>query len=140
DPRGCRPFAADRRGISIGEGAAFLLLERESASGVVLVSVGETSDAHHMAHPHPEGIGAQGAMVQALEQAGVGPDRVQYVNAHGTGTVLNDDIEAAAILRVFGPKPLVSSTKAATGHLLGACGATEAVFCSHAIQAGRVPG
>ncbi len=133
DVAGCRPFAEDRTGITIGEGAAFLLIEREGRPGAMLLSVGESSDAHHMAHPHPEGRGAEQAMRQALELANVSPSDVGYVNAHGTGTQLNDAIEAAAIARVFPAQSLVSSTKAFTGHLLGACGATEVAFCVEAL-------
>ena len=136
----CQPFAAARDGITIGEGAAFMLLEREGDAAAYLLAVGESGDAHHMAHPHPEGRGAEQAMRQALEHAGVEPKQVGYVNAHGTGTVLNDAIEASAIARVFGRHALVSSTKGATGHLLGACGVTEAVFCALAIERAIVPG
>lgn len=139
-PQVCRPFAAARDGITIGEGAAFMLLEREGGAAAFLLSVGESGDAHHMAHPHPEGRGAEQAMRQAIAGAGIEPAEVGYVNAHGTGTLLNDAIEAGAIARVFGRHPLVSSTKAATGHLLGACGVTEAAFCVAAIERGRVPG
>lgn len=139
-PQVCQPFAAARDGISIGEGAAFMLLEREGDAAAFLLSVGESGDAHHMAHPHPEGRGAEQAMRQAIAHAGVEPQQVGYVNAHGTGTLLNDAIEASAIARVFGRYPLVSSTKAATGHLLGACGVTEAAFCVAAIERARVPG
>jgi 3-oxoacyl-(acyl-carrier-protein) synthase len=140
DPDVCRPFADDRAGINIGEGAAFLLIEREGDALVSLASVGETSDAHHMTHPHPDGRGAEGAMRQALEAAQVGPEQIAYINAHGTGTELNDRSEAAAILRVFGNAPRVSSTKSLTGHLLGACGAAEAVLTALAIQHQVAPG
>lgn len=139
-PRLCQPFAAARDGISIGEGAAFMLIERRGQALAYLLSVGESGDAHHMAHPHPEGRGAEQAMRQAIDQAGIDARHVGYVNAHGTGTLLNDAIEANAIARVFGRHPRVSSTKAATGHLLGACGATEAVFCVAAIERASVPG
>lgn len=140
--RGCRPFAVDRDGISLGEGAAFVLLEREGDAAAFVVSAGETGDAYHMAHPHPEGRGAEHAMRQALQFAGIDPIAVDYVNAHGTGTTLNDSIEAAAIGRVFAraPRPLVSSTKWLTGHQLGASGVTEAVFSANAITAQTIPG
>jgi 3-oxoacyl-[acyl-carrier-protein] synthase I len=140
DPVGCRPFAADRRGMNVGEGAAFVLLEREARSAVYLVGTGETSDAHHMAHPHPEGDGAQRAISAALEEANIEARQVDYVNAHGTGTLANDAAEAGALLRVLGRSPLVSSTKGQTGHLLGASGVTEAVFCAAAIQRQIAPG
>lgn len=139
-PEICRPFAAGRDGISIGEGAAFMLLERDGDAAAFLLSVGESGDAHHMAHPHPEGRGAEQAMRQAIGEASIEPRQVGYVNAHGTGTLLNDAIEASAIERVFGRSPLVSSTKAATGHLLGACGVTEAAFAAAAIERASVPG
>ena len=82
----CRPFSADRDGLSIGEGGAFLLVEREGVGRVLLRGVGESSDAFHMSHPHPEGLGARLAMEAALRQAGIDGDAVDHVNAHGTGT------------------------------------------------------
>jgi 3-oxoacyl-[acyl-carrier-protein] synthase-1 len=135
----CRPFSARRDGISIGEGAAFMLVERDGEGRACLLGVGESSDAHHMSHPHPEGLGAQAAMVEALAQAGLGSAGVDHVNAHGTGTAANDVIEAAAIQRVFGSDVPVASTKGYTGHLLGAAGLTEAVFAVLAIEHGLVP-
>jgi 3-oxoacyl-[acyl-carrier-protein] synthase-1 len=135
----CRPFSARRDGISIGEGAAFMLVEREGEGRARLLGVGESSDAHHMSHPHPEGLGAEAAMVEALVQAGVDGAAVDHVNAHGTATVANDVIEAAAIQRVFGQGISVASTKGYTGHLLGAAGLTEAVFAVLAIEHGVVP-
>ncbi len=100
--RPCRPFAAGRDGISIGEGGALALLEREGEGPVRLLGVGESSDAYHMSHPHPEGLGARLAMEEALAQAGVLPAEVDHVNAHGTGTPANDAIEAQAIVRRAG--------------------------------------
>jgi 3-oxoacyl-[acyl-carrier-protein] synthase-1 len=135
----CRPFCAQRNGTSIGEGAAFMLVEREGEGRARLLGVGESSDAHHMSHPHPEGQGAQAAMVEALAQAGLDSADVDHVNAHGTATVANDVIEAAAIQRVFGQGVPVASTKGYTGHLLGAAGLTEAVFAVVAIEHGLVP-
>ncbi len=137
--RPCRPFSAERDGISLGEGGAFLLLEREGEGPARLLGVGETSDAHHMSHPHPEGLGARLAMAEALRQAGLPPERVDHVNAHGTGTQANDVIEAQAIAAVLGRGALVASTKGYTGHLLGAAAATEAVFAIMAIERGLVP-
>jgi 3-oxoacyl-[acyl-carrier-protein] synthase-1 len=134
-----RPFAADRPGMSIGEGAAFLLLERAGPARAWLRGVGESSDAFRMSTPHPEGLGAERAMRLAMRHAGIGPDEVDYINAHGTGTRANDAAEAAAIGRVFGQGAAVGSTKGATGHTLGACGALEAVFCVAAIEAKCVP-
>lgn len=135
----CRPFSALRTGTSIGEGAGFMLLEREGDGEVRLLGVGESSDAHHMSHPHPEGVGARRAMAEALRQAGVEPGEVDHVNAHGTATVANDVVEAKAIADLLGTKVPVCSTKAYTGHLLGAAGMTEAVFAALAITRGFVP-
>jgi 3-oxoacyl-[acyl-carrier-protein] synthase I len=122
--RPCRPFSAERDGISLGEGGAFLLVEREGEGAARLLGVGESSDAHHMSHPHPDGLGARLAMAAALEQGGIAPDEVDHVNAHGTGTPANDVIEARAIGETLGTRVAVSSTKGYTGHLLGAAGAT----------------
>lgn len=137
--RACRPFSAERDGISLGEGGAFLLVEREGDGPARVLGVGETSDAHHMSHPHPEGRGARAAMAEALRQAGLPGAAVDHVNAHGTGTPANDVIEARAIADVVGTHAPVASTKGYTGHLLGAAGATEAVFAILAIEQGLVP-
>lgn len=126
--RGSRPFAQDRDGIHIGEGAAFLLLERDGDGPVRLLGVGESSDAHSMSAPQPEGLGAAEAMRRALLTAGRGASEVDYVNAHGTGTDQNDSAESSAIRLSIGEHVKVSSTKGVTGHLLGAAGATEAVI------------
>ncbi len=143
----CRPFDARRNGLSLGEGAAFLLLEpmdRARARGArVLGRVagwGTSSDAHHATAPHPEGKGAAAAMRAALADAGVAPREVDYVNAHGTATPANDKAEALALAAVFeGAMPPVSSTKGATGHTLGAAGAIEAVLSVLALEAGFAP-
>jgi 3-oxoacyl-[acyl-carrier-protein] synthase-1 len=135
----CRPFDPERDGISIGEGAAFVLLSREPAA-VALVGVGESSDAYHMSSPHPEGRGAQRAMQAALADAGLPPGAIDYVNLHGTGTPANDAAEGRAVAEVLGPDVPCSSTKGATGHALGAAGAIEAVIASIALQDGLVPG
>jgi 3-oxoacyl-[acyl-carrier-protein] synthase-1 len=137
--RACRPFGADRDGISIGEGAAWVLLERQAEHAVRLVAVGESSDAHHMSAPHPEGAGAKAAMSRALATAGIDSTQVSWINAHATGTALNDAAEAKAILAVLGPRTPVVATKGFTGHLLGAAGATEAVLSILAIEQGFVP-
>jgi 3-oxoacyl-[acyl-carrier-protein] synthase-1 len=139
-PGPCRPFSATRDGISIGEGAAFALVERAGDGPVRLLGVGESSDAHHMSHPHPEGIGARLAMEEALAQAGLSGAEVDHVNAHGTGTPANDVAEARAISAVVGDAVPVASTKCYTGHLLGAAGATEAVIGALCIVHGLVPG
>jgi len=137
--RPCRPFAAQRDGTSIGEGAAFVLLSRRDDGPARLLGVGESSDAHHMSHPHPEGVGAVAAMAEALSQAGLEGAAVDHVNAHGTATPANDVIEARAIEQVVGAGAAVASTKGYTGHLLGAAGITEAVFAILAIERSFVP-
>ena len=123
----CAPFARDRDGINIGEAAALCLLTRE-VGPVALLGAGESSDAYHVSAPHPEGFGAEAAMRMALEQGGVQPEQVGYINLHGTGTRLNDSMEAKAVHRLFGDRVPCSSTKALTGHTLGAAGATEAAL------------
>ncbi|MDH4282177.1 MAG: beta-ketoacyl-ACP synthase [Myxococcales bacterium] len=135
----CRPFAAARDGISIGEGGALLVLERRGRAIAWLDSVGESSDAYHISAPHPRGLGAQLAMRQALARAGCDPSDVDHINAHGTGTRHNDEAEAHAILEVFGDEVPVVSTKGYTGHTLGAAGATEAVLASFALTQGWIP-
>jgi len=135
-----RPFSSERRGINIGEGAAFALLEREGG-GPLLLGTGESADAHHMTTPDPEGVGASTAMQAALAEAGVAPEAVDYINAHGTGTPFNDAMEARAIRAALGKSadPIVVSTKGYVGHTLGAAGAMEAVFVLEALQSGWVP-
>ena len=121
----CRPFDAARSGISIGEAAGFVLLDKQSAA-INFIGGGESSDAWHMSTPHPEGIGAQGAMRAALQAAQLAASDIGYVNAHGTATLANDRAEAAATAAVFGAGQVpVSSTKGVTGHTLGAAGITE---------------
>jgi 3-oxoacyl-[acyl-carrier-protein] synthase I len=138
----CRPFDLHRDGLSIGEAAAFALLERgQSAEGdVLLLGAGESSDAHHMSSPHPDGAGARSAMRGALDAAGVDVRAVDYINLHGTGTPSNDSAESAAVSALFGRDTPCSSTKAATGHTLGAAGALEAVICALALRHGLLPG
>jgi 3-oxoacyl-[acyl-carrier-protein] synthase-1 len=142
-PEPCRPFGVDRPGMNVGEAAAYLLLEREphgsDAPHAWLRGVGETSDAYHMSSPDPEGLGARRAMEAALAQAGVGPEVVGYVNAHGTGTKYNDAAESKALHALFGAEVPVVSTKAYTGHTLGACGAVEAIFSIVALEQGWIP-
>ena len=135
----CRPLSRERRGINIGEGAAYLLLEREGDAAVRLLGVGESSDAHHMSAPDPTGEGARTAMAAALAQAGLPPGEVDYINAHSPGTRLNDLSEGLAVTSLFGGRVPVASTKGYTGHLLGAGGATEAVFAIVAIEQGWIP-
>jgi len=142
-PLPCRPFDAARDGISIGEAAAFALLERAPSSldadAVLLLGIGESSDAYHMSSPHPEGLGARAAMMQALATAGLQPSDIDYINLHGTGTPSNDSAEARAVAAVLGGKVPCSSTKGATGHTLGAAGGLEAVICGLALRNGLVP-
>ncbi|WP_448207153.1 beta-ketoacyl-[acyl-carrier-protein] synthase family protein [Azospirillum sp. sgz302134] len=123
----CNPFSANRDGINIGEAAAAFLLTREPAA-VNLLGVGESSDAHHVSAPDPEGRGALAAMAAALDDARLTPRDIAYVNLHGTGTPLNDSMEGKAMSALFGAGTPCSSTKAMTGHTLGAAGACEAAF------------
>jgi 3-oxoacyl-[acyl-carrier-protein] synthase I len=140
----CRPFDIARDGISIGEAAAFALLERVpqrlAADAVLLLGLGESSDAHHMSSPHPEGLGARIAMQEALERARLVPADIDYINLHGTATPGNDLAESKAVGAVFGSGTACSSTKGATGHVLGAAGGLEAVICALALQNGLLPG
>jgi len=135
----CRPFDAARNGISIGEAAGFVLLERAPAA-VCFAGGGESSDAWHMSTPHPEGEGAQAAMRMAFAAAALAPQDIGYVNAHGTATPANDRSEAAALTAVFGPDGVpVSSTKGVTGHCLGAGGIVEAIVTAQALERQALP-
>ncbi len=148
-PEPCRPFDRNRGGLSLGEGAAILVIEsaahaerRAARVHARLLGYGMSADAHHLTAPHPEGTGAALAMRRALARAGVAPDQIDYINAHGTGTPLNDGIEAAAIAQVFGEharRLAVSSTKAALGHTLGAAGAIEGLATVLALRDGFLP-
>jgi 3-oxoacyl-[acyl-carrier-protein] synthase I len=109
------------------------------ADAVMFLGIGESSDAYHMSSPHPEGKGAQAAMLQALSTAGLQPSDIDYINLHGTGTPSNDNAEARAVATVLGSAVPSSSTKGATGHSLGAAGALEAVICALALQHGFMP-
>jgi 3-oxoacyl-[acyl-carrier-protein] synthase-1 len=135
-----RPFSGERKGLSIGEGGALLMIEREGDAAVHLLGCAESSDAHHMSSPHPEGLGAVLAMRGALEQSGLEPGDIDHINAHGTGTKHNDASEAGAIEKVFGDTVPVVSTKGYTGHMLGAAGATEAAFACIALEEQWIPG
>jgi len=123
------PFSKNRKGINLGEGAAFFLLESEKNSGVELLGAGESVDAYHMTTPGTDGAGPIKAMKAALLDAGISSEQVGYVNCHGTGTVLNDKAEALAMKTVFGGIVPASSTKPIMGHTLGAAGALEAAIC-----------
>jgi 3-oxoacyl-[acyl-carrier-protein] synthase II len=149
DPEPCRPFDATRRGLSLGEGAGAVVLERADharARGAtilaLLLGTGVTADAHHVTAPHPDGAGALGAFHAALAAAGVVPERVDYVNAHGSGTKHNDEVEVAALRAVLGARTSrvpVSSSKSQLGHCLAAAGALEAVVTVIALARGLVP-
>ena len=136
----CNPFDQNRDGITIGEGAAVFLLSKDPAfvtensnkNPVVLFGGGESSDAYHISSPDPKGIGAEKAINRALKEADLMPKDIAYINLHGTGTPLNDAMESACINRLFGSSTPCSSTKALTGHTLGASGALEAGFCGFA--------
>ena len=136
----CNPFSLNRKGMNIGEGAGVFILTREPGC-VRLAGFGETSDAYHISAPHPEGRGAERAMRQALQQAGMMPETVNYINFHGTATEHNDKMEAMAVHRIFGAEIACSSTKPLTGHTLAAAGAIEAVFCWLSLQRedGKLP-
>ncbi len=147
--RASRPFDRDRGGFVISEAAAILILEeleharaRDARIYAELVGYGATDDAYHMFAQAEDGEGAARAMSRALASAGLGPDGIDYINAHGTGTPLNDRVETAAIKRVFGQhayRLAVSSTKSMTGHMMGASGALEGAICSLVIRHGVIP-
>jgi beta-ketoacyl-acyl-carrier-protein synthase II len=144
-----RPFDKNRDGLVMGEGSAVLVLEREShakARGAnilaELAGYGSTADAFHVTAPHEHGVGGAAAMRMALDSAGANSDDVGYINAHGTGTPLNDQSETRAIKAAFGEKAYeipISSTKSMTGHMMGATGALEAIFCVQAVREGILP-
>jgi 3-oxoacyl-[acyl-carrier-protein] synthase I len=139
----CRPFDARRGGLSIGEAAGFALLERSDkahAAALHVLGVGESSDAHHMSAPHPDGLGARLAIEQALARAGRGAADIQYINLHGTATPKNDAVEARVVAHLFPGTTRASSTKGWTGHTLGAAGALEAIISLLSLRTGLMPG
>lgn len=147
--RASRPYDLDRDGFVMGEGAGIIILEnyeKALARGAKIIAevvgFGASSDAHHITAPHPEGLGAIACMKQTLEMAGILPEDVGYINAHGTSTPLGDAAETEAIKKVFGQHAYqlaISSTKSMTGHLLGAAGGLESIFCIKALQTGILP-
>jgi len=149
DPQYCKPFDKNRQGLSLGEGAGMMILEelghaRQRGARIYgeILGYGVSCDAHHMTSPDPEGGGAVLAMARALQDAGVSPDAVDYINAHGTGTPANDKIETKAIKHLFGERAYripVSSSKSMTGHTLGAAGAIEGVVSLLALYHGFIP-
>jgi len=142
-PVPCKPFDVNRKGLSIGEGAGFSLLEKidnsRQESNLALWGYGESDDGYHMTSPHPEGKGAILATNQALQSAGLTSSEIDYINLHGTGTLENDKVEGKVIQNVFGKSVPCSSTKGWTGHALGAAGILDAVISLICIQKGLVP-
>ena len=148
-PTRCRPFDAHRDGLALGEGAAVLMLEtlehaQRRGANILgeMAGYGAATDTHHLTQPHPQGDAAFATMTAACQSAGVTPEQIGYINAHGTGTPLNDSVEAAAINRWAGelaPRIPVSSTKSSVGHLLGAAGAVEVVICLMALRQQWLP-
>ncbi len=138
----CRPFDQARDGLSIGEAAGFALLERVQPgvtdAAIVLLGIGESSDAYHMSSPHPEGLGARKAMEMALTTAALKPDAIDYINLHGTATRVGDAVEDRAVTALFGATPC-NSTKGLTGHTLGASGIVEAIIVALCIEHAFIP-
>ncbi|MCK5356340.1 MAG: beta-ketoacyl-ACP synthase [Methyloprofundus sp.] len=139
----CTPMDKNRQGISIGEAAGLLVLEKchiDNASAMKVLSVGESSDAQHMSTPHPEGKGAALAMNNALQLAGLRTEEIDYLNLHATGTKINDSVESRAVFSVFADTVPCSGTKGITGHTLGAAGAVETIIALVALQQQFIPG
>ena len=136
---GCRPFDKDRTGLSLGEGAGAVLLAR--GSGMAVIGWGSSNDANHLTGPSRDGAGLALAMQRALKKAGIQPGEVDFVHAHGTGTLYNDSMEALALRLVFGDSiPSFCSSKGLFGHTLGAAGVLETILCVLAARAGIAPG
>ncbi|HEX9021639.1 MAG TPA: beta-ketoacyl-[acyl-carrier-protein] synthase family protein [Nitrospirota bacterium] len=142
----CSPFDRDRKGLNLGEGAGVLVLEqkraakkRNAASHLTLLGYGSSSDAYHLTAPHPEGVGLKASLQAALAEAQITPDDICFVNAHGTGTKDNDQVEGKILAEAFGPGLAMLSTKGYTGHTLGAAGGLEAVFTAAGLRAGWIP-
>jgi len=139
-PDPCRPFDVQRRGINVGEAAGFALLEREGPATAWLLGYGESSDAHHMSTPHPEGRGARLALQAALARAQLAPADIDYINLHGTASQKNDEVEARLVGELFPAATFASSTKGWTGHTLGAAGIVEAAISLLALKHAVLPG
>jgi 3-oxoacyl-[acyl-carrier-protein] synthase II len=146
-PDVCQPFDLNRKGLILGEGATMLILESEESvvrrGATPLAEVGGyglACDAHHITRPHPEGEGSISAMRQAIESSGLSPDDIDHINAHGTGTQANDQIEAKVIRGIFGDRRIpVTSIKSMIGHCMGASSAMEAVACVMTLETGIIP-
>ena len=136
----CRPCDADRNGLSIGEAAGFLIIERDGNQGVRLSGMGESSDGVSMSTPPKDGAGAAVAMRTAVENAGINTDQIGYVNLHGTATPTNDTAECTAVSNVFGSDTPASSLKGMLGHTLGAAGTVEAIMSIIALEENLIPG
>lgn len=134
----CNPFSANRNGINIGEGGALFLVSADT-SDIALAGIGESSDAHHISAPDPSGQGAIRSMSKALNDAGIEPEAIDYINVHGTATPLNDQMESVAVNALFPSNTPCSSTKPFTGHTLGAAGALEAAICALALRQNILP-
>lgn len=143
-PDPCKPFDQHRNGINLGEASGFAVLQRagenDNAKGIRLTGYGESSDAYHMSHPHPDGLGARLSMTQALDRAGLPPSAIDYVNLHGTSSRANDLIEGKLISELFPDSVSCSSTKAWMGHTLGAAGITEAIIAMDTLHTNVIPG
>ncbi len=146
NPGLCSPFDRDRKGLNLGEGAGVLVIEtretankRGASSSLTLAGYGSSSDAYHLTAPSPDGVGLKAALRAALAEAGIRPDEVGFVNAHGTGTHENDQVEGKTLADIFGPNIKFLSTKGFTGHTLGAAGGIEAVFTAAGLRAGWIP-
>lgn len=139
-PEPCKPFDRERRGISLGEAAGFALLEKNASHGPWFLGYGESSDAHHMSSPHPDGLGARAALHDCLARANVEAKLVDYINLHGTASRKNDEVEAKLVADLFPTTTAASSTKGWTGHTLGAAGIVESVVSLLALENGFAPG